>query len=277
VLLALGESLEPAGAPALASERLPATMSRRLRVLVVEDNAVNQMLIVRLLERLGHEIVVRGNGQEAVETYEAGTFDLVLMDLQMPVMDGLTATTIIRQQETRHPDRRRLPIVAVTAAAMRGDRERCLAAGMDDYLTKPIKPEDLTAMLNRLFPDLSAAAVRCAPAESAPEPTFDLTAALTYVDGDRALLDELLDTFAQDTPVRLEAIREAATGWEATELIREAHTLKGVLKVLGATRAAGLAKDLEARGRAGDVKGARELVASLTREVEQILSSLLKR
>jgi two-component system, sensor histidine kinase and response regulator len=274
VLLALGESLEPVGAP--APERGPA-MSRRLRVLVVEDNAVNQMLIVRLLERLGHELVVCSNGQQAVEAYETEAFDLVLMDVQMPVMDGLTATTIIRQHEARHPDRRRLPIIAVTAAAMRGDRERCLTAGMDDYLTKPIKPEDLTAMLGRLFPDVTAAPARGIAAESAPDVPFDLTTALTYVDGDRALLDELLATFTQDTPVRLEAIRHAATGWAATELIREAHTLKGVLKVLGATKAAGLAKELEALGRAGDVKGAREAVAGLTREVEQILSALVRR
>src|SRR5262245_19978906 len=273
VLLALGESVEPE--TAAVPDRAPA-LSRRLRVLVVEDNAVNQMLIVRLLERLGHELVVRDNGQQAVEAYEAETFDLVLMDLQMPVMDGLTATTMIRQHEVRHPDRKRLPIIAVTAAAMRGDRERCLAAGMDDYLTKPIKPDDLTAMLTRLFPDLAAPTARIDPANSAPERTFDLTTALAYVDGDRALLDELLATFAQDTPVRLQAIRHAATGWEATELIREAHTLKGVLRILGATKAAGLAKDLEAQGRAGDVKGARETVASLTREVEQILSAVVK-
>jgi two-component system sensor histidine kinase/response regulator len=247
--------------------RGPEMLSRRLRVLVVEDSVVNQTLIIRLLGKLGHETVVSSNGQQAVEAYEAEDFDLVLMDVHMPVMDGLTATTIIREREARHPDRRRLPIIAVTAAAMRGDRERCLAAGMDDYLTKPLKTEDLVTILGQFFPDRGAAA----------EITFDLTTALTYVDGDRALLDELLATFTEETPARLEAIRQAATGWEATELIREAHTLKGVLKVLGATRAADLAKDLEARGRAGDVKGARELVATLTREIEQILKSLVRR
>jgi len=276
VLLALGQSIETTAAPSWPVEPGAAT-SKRLHVLVAEDNAVNQRVVVRLLEKMGHIPVIARNGQEAVETYESRPFDVVLMDVQMPVMDGLTAATAIRENEARHPGRRRLPILALTAYAMRGDRERCLAAGMDDYLTKPIKPEDLSAALSRLFENGRAAPIPvAAPARSnpAPETGFDLTAALHYVGGDRELLDELLGIFAEDAPVRMEAIRRAIAGGDTPELMREAHTLKGALKVIGAMTAARLAEDLEALGRAGDANGADKLGVALEQEMERLLPSL---
>ena len=277
VLLALGQSLETTAAPAAPADPGAETSSQRLHVLVAEDNPVNQRLIVRLLEKMGHIPIVAHNGQEAVEAYESRPFDAALMDVQMPVMDGLAATMAIRESEARHPGRRRLPIMALTAYAMRGDRERCLAAGMDDYLTKPIKPEDLSAALDRLFGDSRAATIPVASARSvsAPEAGFDLTAALHYVGGDRELLDELLGIFAEDAPVRMEAIQRAIAGGDTPELMREAHTLKGALKVIGATTAAGLAEGLEALGRAGDPNGAHKLGAALEREVDRLLQSLV--
>jgi CheY-like chemotaxis protein len=152
VVLALGQSVAtaPAAAP---GESETQRLSRRLHVLVAEDNAVNQLLIVRLLEKLGHIPVLTNNGQEAVEAYEKHAFDMALMDVQMPVMDGLVATATIREREARRPERRRLPIVALTAHALDDDRKRCLAAGMDDYLSKPVKRAELAAALNRLFGD----------------------------------------------------------------------------------------------------------------------------
>jgi two-component system, sensor histidine kinase and response regulator len=152
VVLALGQSLAmaPAAAP---GESEAQRFSRRLHVLVAEDNAVNQLLIVRLLEKLGHIPVLTNNGQEAVEAYEEHAFDMALMDVQMPVMDGLVATATIREREARRPERRRLPIVALTAHALHDDRKQCLAAGMDDYLSKPVKFAELAAALERLFGD----------------------------------------------------------------------------------------------------------------------------
>ena len=280
VLLALGESVEPAVAswspPAQTQSPLPA---RRLQVLVVEDNAVNQRLIVRMLEKLGHTIVVAGNGQEAVEAYERGAFDVIFMDIQMPVMDGFAATAAIRRRETEQLDRPRTPIVALTAHALQADRARGLAAGMDDYLTKPIEPEALTAALNRLVADHLPATPPVATNEGARVPTatadvFDRAAALTFVGGDHDLLDELLAIFTKDAPAQMEAIREAIAAGDAAELMRVAHTLKGALKVLGATAAAARAQRLEALGRAGDVREAGEMGAALGREVNRLLRSL---
>ncbi len=292
VLLALGQSIDPT-TPFVPVGR--DASARRLHVLVAEDNAVNQRVIVRLLEKMGHIPIVTFNGQEAVEAYESRPFDLALMDVQMPVMDGLAATKAIRESEALHPGRRRLPIMALTAYAMRGDRERCLAAGMDDYLTKPVKPAELSAALNRLLddganalPDPSAsvqseatrsqgesAGAPAVPGGAAPEAGFDFTAALHYVGGDRALLDELLGIFVEDAPVRMDAIRKAIAGGEATELTREAHTLKGALKVIGATTAAGLAQGLEALARDGNMSEADKLSTALEREMDRLMQSLL--
>jgi two-component system, sensor histidine kinase and response regulator len=301
VLLALGQTAEPA-TPLLPAGRDASI--KRLHVLVAEDNAVNQRVITRLLEKMGHIPIVTFNGQEAVEAYESRPFDVALMDVQMPVMDGLAATQAIRESEARHPGRRRLPIMALTAYAMRGDRERCLAAGMDDYLTKPVKPEELAAALNRLLGDEHVAANPTPPAtqerrrgrargvaaraenaaapaddqshgDAAPEAGFDLTAALNYVGGDRTLLDELLGIFVEDAPVRMDAIRKAIAAVATAELTREAHTLKGSLKVIGATTASGLAQGLEAFAREGNMSEAEKLAAALEREMDRLMQSLL--
>jgi len=299
VLLALGQSVEPATPIARAVQD---AATKRLHVLVAEDNAVNQRVIVRLLEKMGHIPILAYNGQEAVEAYESRPFDVVLMDVQMPVMDGLAATRAIRESEARNPGRRRLPIMALTAYAMRGDRERCLAAGMDDYLTKPVKPEELSAALNRLVgaeappadraasaavesPDRARAGGAEAPVagepapvvvgDTAPEAGFDFSAALNYVGGDRELLDELIGIFVEDAPIRMKALRHAIGSGEATDLTREAHTLKGSLKVIGATTAAGLAQGLEALGRDGNMGEADKLAIALEREMDRLLQSLM--
>jgi CheY-like chemotaxis protein len=134
-----------------AAATIDPPIATALRVLVAEDNAVNQMLARRLLEKMGHAAVIVGNGREAVEAVAREDFDLVLMDVQMPDMDGFAATAIIREAEAAHGSRR-LPIVALTARAMKGDLERCLAAGMDDYVPKPIRPLDLVRVLDRVAP-----------------------------------------------------------------------------------------------------------------------------
>ena len=232
---------------------------RSLRVLVAEDNRVNQLVIRRLLERLDHTVVLCGDGRAAVAAVEAARPDLVLMDVQMPEMDGFAATAAIRAREAAQPGGRRLPIVALTAFAMKGDRERCLAAGMDDYLTKPIRRDQLAAVLAR-WTDGGAG-----PAKAETRgPALDAAAALANAGGDRELLGELLGIFLEDEPGHLQAVRDAVAGADPAALMRAAHTLSGSLKVLGAAgghRTLGTARSAgargPARGRGGPARPAR--------------------
>jgi CheY-like chemotaxis protein len=151
----LDRRLETVQPPPLVTQHSVRERHRRLHILLAEDNPVNQRLAVRLLEKQGHSVIAVGNGQEALDALLHQRFDLVLMDVQMPEMDGFEATAAIREHEQHSGSR--IPIIAMTAHAMQGDRERCLAAGMDDYVVKPIKPADLHAAIKRLWqetPDL---------------------------------------------------------------------------------------------------------------------------
>jgi len=189
----------------------------------------------------------------------------VLMDVQMPEMDGFAATAAIRQAEAAPPGRRRVPIIALTAFAMSGDRERCLAAGMDDYLTKPIKGAELAGALARF------SGTAPPPESAAAAPAFDESAALEYAGGDRELLAELLGIFAADGAGHLRALHEAMAASDAAALMRTAHTLKGSLLVLGAGTAAALAGELEALGRDGRLEGAPAVLAALEPELQRVL------
>jgi signal transduction histidine kinase/HPt (histidine-containing phosphotransfer) domain-containing protein/ActR/RegA family two-component response regulator len=259
VTLRLARATTPITAPAPAPPDAPApaaTDRPALRVLIAEDNRVNQIVITRLLAKQGHHVTLCADGREAVAAFEAEAFDLVLMDVQMPEMDGFAATAEIRRREAGRPGRH-LPIVALTAFAMSGDRERCLAAGMDDYLSKPIKREEFTAMLARIFGDGG--------------PALDVDAALEYVGGDRELLGELLTVFSEDAPGYLEALGRALDRSNPGDLMKAAHTLKGSLWALGARTAAALAEDLERIGRAGGLDGALPLRARLEHEITRVL------
>jgi CheY-like chemotaxis protein len=156
ILTALGTTPIKEAKPALVTRHSLRENRNHLRILLAEDNAVNQLLATRLLERRGHSVTVAGNGKEALVALEKGSFDLVLMDVQMPEMDGFEATAAIREREKHIGNH--LPVIAMTAHAMKGDRERCLAAGMDDYITKPIRPEELAEMLVHYSPATSAKA-----------------------------------------------------------------------------------------------------------------------
>jgi CheY-like chemotaxis protein/signal transduction histidine kinase/HPt (histidine-containing phosphotransfer) domain-containing protein len=240
---------------------------RSLRVLVVEDNPVNQLVIRGLLERLHHTVILCGDGPTAIAAVEAARPDLVLMDVQMPEMDGFAATAAIREREAAQPGNRRLPIVALTAFVMPGDRERCLAAGMDDYLAKPVRPEQLEATLARLAgkaPDPPA------PPMEAAGPALDEAAALAYAGDDRHLLGELLGIFLENGPAHLHALRKAVASADPEALMRAAHTLNGSLRVLGATAAIALVGRLEGLGREGQLEGGAAILARLEPELERV-------
>jgi CheY-like chemotaxis protein len=202
-----------------------------LRILLAEDNPVNQRLALRLLEKMGHRITLVDNGLDATVRAMQGVFDLVLMDVQMPELDGLSATRRIRQWEAAHGGH--VPIIAMTARAMTGDRDRCLEAGMDDYLSKPIDSERLRQLVSRFHVEQAG-------------PVLAWRAALLRLDGDTALLLELAQLFIDDGPQLLQTLHEALATGEGPASQRAVHSLQGVLVNFGAERAIAQAERLSA-------------------------------
>jgi PAS domain S-box-containing protein len=202
-----------------------------LRILLAEDNQVNQRLALRLLEKMGHRITLVDNGHAALEGGMHGGFDLILMDVQMPGLDGLSATRQIRQWEHQHGGH--VPIIAMTARAMQGDRERCLEAGMDDYLSKPIDSERLRQLVGQFDTGQS-------------DPLLSWGGALQRLDGDAALLLELAGIFIDDGPLLLQTLVDALQAGDLAASQRAVHSLKGVLVNFGATRAIALADRMSA-------------------------------
>ena len=250
-----------------------------LSILLAEDNHVNQKLAVRLLEKRGHAVTVVDNGREAVDMTMNRSFDLVLMDVQMPEMDGITATTTIRERERRTGERQ--PIVAMTALVMKGDRERCLAAQMNGYLSKPIRPADLDEVLDVYTAKKQAA--REAPGETAKAPQdvapgqnsgVNMKELLERVDGDVAFIEELADVFREDYPRQMSTAEACLKAGDAQGLKRAAHGLKGALANLAATHAAALAASLERLAATGDLATAPELLRELETELPRVFAAL---
>jgi PAS domain S-box-containing protein len=246
IMTALGSSASVEDRSQRASGLARDESGRALRLLLAEDNVVNQRLAVNLLEKRGHDVVVVCNGREAVAALDEREFDVVLMDVQMPEMDGFEATAAIRARESMSGVH--TPIVAMTAHALKGDRERCLAAGMDAYVSKPLRPQELFEVLASMVP--AAGAGPSAPAErEAASEAFDIAAALERVDGDRELMKELAGLFLGECPQRMGEIRDAIARRDGAKLQRAAHYLKGSVGNFGAHRAYEAAGRLEHAGR----------------------------
>jgi signal transduction histidine kinase/DNA-binding response OmpR family regulator/HPt (histidine-containing phosphotransfer) domain-containing protein len=256
---------------------------RPLRILLAEDNAVNQKLAVRLLERMGYRADIAVNGLEALAAVERTPYDVVLMDVQMPELDGLEAT---RQLRARWPDRP-IRVVAMTANAMEGDREACLEAGMDDYLAKPIRPDELALALAAVPAPGVQATPGLEPASPAPPApglsSFAGTAVnaaaldrlLETTGGDPAFLGELIDTYLADTPDQLAAMGVAAESGDITELVRPAHSLKTNSANVGAETLSGMCRSLETDARGGTVGDAVGRVAAAQVEFDAVRIELL--
>jgi two-component system sensor histidine kinase/response regulator len=242
-----------------------------LRVLLVEDNPVNQRVAVRMLEGFGHSVAVAGHGGEAVAAVEREPFDVVLMDVQMPVMDGFEATRLIRTREAGAE--RRTPIVAMTAHAMTGDRDRCLAAGMDDYLSKPVHRDDLAAVLARY--SAAAPVPRAEPGVRAGTgAVFDRTAALALLGGDEDLFTDLAALFRAEGPRLLGELRAALLAGDAAGVRRNAHSLKGSAGYLGGAGVGSAAFRLEVLGEAGNLAAAPDALRALEMELDRLLVAL---
>jgi PAS domain S-box-containing protein len=246
---------------------------RRLQVLVAEDNQVNQLVATRILEKLGHQVTVVSNGREALAAAQACKFDLIAMDVQMPELDGLAATGAIRAWEKSVGTH--IPIIAMTAHAMKGDRERCLAAGMDGYTSKPIRIGELGQAIAQLVSP-SKPAEGNLPEETRKDVVIDGAALLAGVDGNRRLLRELVRLFLADCPRRLAEIKEAIRRGDAGALGRAAHILKGSVGNFAAKNAFAAAQRLEIMGRDVDLENAGKVFVALESELV-VLSQELKK
>jgi signal transduction histidine kinase/CheY-like chemotaxis protein/HPt (histidine-containing phosphotransfer) domain-containing protein len=271
------------------------TVCGPLTILLAEDNDVNQRVARGILEKRGHTVVIANNGQEATLAVATQRFDLVLMDVQMPVMDGIEATGIIRRSEATRGVH--TPIVAMTAHAMKGDREHCLEAGMDDYLSKPIQVQELLATIERYaspqrgvrettelpqtrnnsLPERSSAASATSAfsrtVADGGEP-IDLTTLLTRVENDWDLLHEMIDLFLDSSPRLLAEIEGGMVRRDSRTVERATHALKGAMQSISALPAARAAANLEAIARSGDIKDAGELASVLKLEFELLVRAL---
>ncbi|HET7480961.1 MAG TPA: response regulator, partial [Rubrobacteraceae bacterium] len=249
----------------------------RARVLLAEDNLVNQKVAVRMLERLGYRVDVAGNGREALDAIRRNQYAAVLMDVQMPEMDGYEATAEIRWRERNEPGVRHLPVIAMTANAMQGDREKALAAGMDDYLPKPVKPDELRDVLDRWTGgqerDSQDGEVflgsHAAVDGAALDPSVLAGLQELQEDGEPDLIAELSVLFVQDSTLRLGTLREAVESEDARVIRETAHTLKGSSGNIGAWRMSRLAAELQDAGEARDLSRAEELVVRLEEEFDR--------
>jgi PAS domain S-box-containing protein len=264
LLEAIGGVFSPRSAPAhepggdRTSTITIVRAARPLRVLVAEDNAANQKLVISLLEQRGHSVVLAPNGREATRHAAAADFDVALMDVQMPEMDGLEATAAIRRQE--RATGRHLPILAMTAHAMAGDRERCLEAGMDGYIQKPLRPSELVAAIEQATGTGSTAASD-APADLGMR--LDEGALLAAYGGNRTVLREVIEVFLAECPRTIETIREALERNDASQLAAAAHALKGSVGLFVQTGPYEVARQLELAGRSGRLDRVGPMVAEL--------------
>lgn len=277
--------------------------TRLRKMLLAEDNPVNVEVATAMLDSLGVDVSCARNGEEALQAVRAGHYDVVLMDCQMPVMDGFAATGEIRRHERENGRGRKLPIIAITANALQGDRESCLAAGMDDYLSKPFTQQQLAAVMGRWI----ALPLPCAPPAAQAETPRAALAATVHHDEQRpvlpqeareqiardvinmhaldniralsaergdALVQRVIAAYVDDTPQHLRTLRQAIAGFDAGNLRKVAHSLKSSSANVGAETLAQMCKDMENLGRADSTEGASGILTDMEHEFQAVRHSL---
>ncbi|MBK7367812.1 MAG: response regulator [Candidatus Eisenbacteria bacterium] len=259
-------------APTLVTRHLLREQRRSMRVLLVEDNAVNRKVATRLLERSGFEVQVAEDGRDGLERFREGGWDVVLMDMQMPVMDGISATQGIRAFEAEH-GLARTPVVAVTAHTLDDDREAAREAGMDAFVSKPIQADELVRTIRTCVGDLPAGApVDAVPPQLAE--VIDWAEALERMDGDELVLHELLRLFLQDSDHMMQRLEEARASGEAKRIERAAHGLKGASATISARAVAPLAREIEGLAREGELVQALDRMQDLRIEMQRLRRAL---
>jgi CheY-like chemotaxis protein len=242
-----------------------------LKILVAEDTPFNQTFILRLLEKNNFHPILVENGRQAVEAFDPELFDVVLMDVQMPEMDGFEATREIRNKEARSGGH--IPIIAMTAYATEGDRERCLEAGMDSYVSKPISAPKLFKAMEALVPSPPEEELD-APEDDQKSGTIELDGLIKSFENNHDLFEELVEIFINDYPQMLGTLRHTLKSNDAKTLTRTAHSLKGMLRNFQAESAADTAYSLEQMGRNGTLDDADRIVDRLTDQLEQVAQRL---
>jgi len=292
---ALGIQQQAVKTSGSAPTALSVPPSRLLRVLLAEDTPANQKLVTYVLSKRGHSVEVAQNGKQALEAVDQQDFDVVLMDVQMPVMDGFQATQAIRK--LADPKRARLPVIAMTAHALKGDSDRCLEAGMDGYISKPVKGEELIELVERLAgtggcdvqavpppeqdPPRGAIAesetknvVRQVPAGDAS--VFDLDEALSICGGNYGIVQEMVACLFDEADSLIEKMRTALNTGNATGLGNAAHRLKGTVLYLGARSATDATQRVERIGQSGDLTAAAEAIDELLTQIERLKEALAR-
>jgi CheY-like chemotaxis protein/HPt (histidine-containing phosphotransfer) domain-containing protein len=261
-----GQLLQPSGD--LSPEAALPTATGGLRILLAEDNLINQKVTVGTLEAAGHQIAVVNNGKEAVAALEGGRFDVILMDVQMPGMDGFQATAAIRAGEKGTG--RHTPIIALTARALKSDQERCLAAGMDDYVSKPVQPEQLLRAIGDCVPLRADAGGKASPGPSDVGMPVDRAALLARVGGNATLLAEILRLCPGEFARLMEGLESSVVQRDAQRIQLAAHALKGTLANLSAAPAYEAARRLEDLGRRGDLDRVEEAFRLVQEQVQRV-------
>jgi CheY-like chemotaxis protein len=272
IMMALGHSIDET-APLITQDSMQKA-PRRLSILLAEDNPVNQKVAATMLKKRGHGVVIASNGKEALDALDTESVDLILMDVQMPGMDGFEATRLIREREKANGGH--IPIVAITAQALTGDRKRCLAAGMDDYISKPIRAEDLFSVIENLT-NGSIKKESPIPSEHvAPlaEDVFDLSKAMGAMDGDRKLFEEVANLFLEDASDKIAKLREGVVRGDASAVKNTAHSLKASVDHFGAKRAFDAAHRLEIIGKNGKWTQAETAQLELEREFKALETAM---
>ncbi len=262
-----------------ASETLGAS-NRPLRILCAEDTPANQKVITKILSKRGHRVEIAHNGREAVDRSQREQFDLIIMDVQMPTMDGLQATKLIRENERE--TKRHVPVVAMTAHAMRGDREKCIDAGMDDYLTKPIDAERLIRKVESIAGAISdhttgvATALEPVSASASADALWDPDIAINRLGGDKALLLDMIGFFLEDAPGLLDTMVASINSADHSELARAAHSMKGLCSNFEATEATQAALAIQQHAEQVEIQEAKSCLEKLKHDL-QLLSDQLTR
>jgi PAS domain S-box-containing protein len=260
------QSPQPSVTRRSARQRLQPFAGVNARILLAEDNITNQQVALAILKKFGLRAEAVANGAEALKALESIPYDLLLMDVQMPVMDGLEATRQIRSPQSVLPNHR-VPIIAMTAHAMQGDRERCLEAGMNDYVSKPVSTQALAEVLARWLPKKN---------EALSPVVFDRAGMLKRLLNDEVLARVVTESFLDDIPRQIEALRRYLEAWDAPGAERQAHTLRGASSNVGGEALRALAFEMEKAGKAGDLGSVRARMDDLEREFARLKEAMTK-